>query len=131
MQILTAKLGIIPDRHLGRLHQQHAQETIALLGDGTQPLLARRTVFPGNQAQIAGNLLAPLKTGRVSDGQYKGQRGDRSHARLCHQQTGSFIFLGCFFHRQVQPHHLLVHGLEQFQKISPAFSRPVLQRQLP
>src|SRR2546421_11677452 len=67
MLILLAKLGIVPNRHLGGFHQQHAQKAVALFADSTQPLLSARTILARDQPQITGDLLTPLKPACIPD----------------------------------------------------------------
>ena len=79
-------------RCLGRLHQQEAQQGIALLADVTQSLLASTGVFTRNHPHVGADLLAALKPRRSSDDQHVGQRRERTHARMGHQsqRLGSF-----------------------------------------
>jgi hypothetical protein len=73
---------------LGRgLHQQPAQQPIALLGDVPHPLLMLAAGRLGrNQPQIAAHLLAAGKASPVSQDQHVSQRYHRAYARMSHQQ---------------------------------------------
>src|SRR5277367_4737921 len=65
---------------LGCLHQQEAQQGIALLADVPQPLLASTGVLTRNHPHARADLLAPLKPCRSSDDQ---------HVRQCCKRTNS------------------------------------------
>jgi hypothetical protein len=97
--ILFAKTWVVTYHRLGGLHQQGAQENIALLG---------------NTPQIAGHLLAALKARYVANGDRKGQCCDGPHSWLAHQQYGLRIGLGGLFDRFIQ---LLDLGLDYPQQI--------------
>jgi hypothetical protein len=49
MYVLVAKFRIVAHHTLCRFHQQHAHEAVALLADGTKPLMPTRTVFSRDQ----------------------------------------------------------------------------------
>src|SRR5215472_18763097 len=64
--ILLAKSFVQPARGLYRLDQQLAHESIALLADRAQPLLAARRVLARDQAYIAGHLPAVLEPAHIA-----------------------------------------------------------------
>ena len=77
-------LRIFPRRCLGRLHQQEAQQGVALLADVPQALLTSTGVFTRNHAHIRADLLAALKPSRSSDDQHEGQCRKRTYAGMGH-----------------------------------------------
>jgi hypothetical protein len=65
--IFPTKARIKPHDRAGRFHQQIAEEPAALFADRAHPLLASRRGFSGNQTEIAGNVLASIKTFYVAN----------------------------------------------------------------
>ncbi len=125
--ILLAKSLVQPARCLRRFHQQHARKPVALLADRAEPLFAARTVFARNQSQIAGHLLAALEPRNLANGQHKGQRGDRTHPWLRHQQSRLLVVIGGAFRSLVELANLdIEHRPQPLQIFSPA-RRPTFQ----
>ena len=85
--ILFAKSFVQTHHRVRRFHQRLPQKAIALFGNRPQPLPPSGTVLARNQSQVAGHLFAAREAADVADGQHKRQRGDRTHARLRHQQA--------------------------------------------
>src|SRR6516164_3992894 len=71
--------------YLGRLHQQEAQQRIALFADVTQSLFASTGFLTRNHAHVRADLLAALKPSRSSDDQHIGECRKRPHTRMSHQ----------------------------------------------
>jgi hypothetical protein len=67
---------------LGRLHQQEAQQGIALLGDVPQPLLASTGVFTRNHPHVRADLLAAVEPLRSSDDQHVGECRQWAHTGM-------------------------------------------------
>src|SRR5437773_10306517 len=82
VQILTPPIWVTPCGRLCRLHQQEAQQGIALLADMSQPLPAGTGVLARNQPGVAADLLAARKPLRRSNDQNVDQPRDGSHARM-------------------------------------------------
>src|SRR5450432_3190325 len=83
--VLFGELLIVPDRRLCGFYQHGAQKYIALFGNGPQATLAARTMFAGDQSQIAGYLLASLESRYIPEREHEGQRGNRTDSWLSHQ----------------------------------------------
>src|SRR6201994_1156193 len=126
--ILFAKAWIVTYHRLGRLHQQGAQEDIALLGNAPQPSFAARAVFCGNQPKIAGYLLAALKARYVADGDRKGQCRNGPYSWLAHQQYCLRIGLGGLFPPLVQLLDLGLGYPQQLKQVLAPLLGPPLQR---
>jgi len=106
--ILFAKTLVLAYCGLRRFHQQLAEKAVALLGNGPQAALAARAVFAGNQAQIAGELLATGKASHIPDGQHESQGRHWPYSGLAHQQLGlGMLFGGLFQLIDGQPRHAL------------------------
>src|ERR1700733_1181331 len=67
VHIPSSPVGITTCCGLCRFSQQEAQQRAALLGDVSQPLMARTGVLRRDQSDIAADLLAALETLRRSD----------------------------------------------------------------
>src|SRR5207247_4402475 len=67
-------VGVSADRHLSRLHQQKAQQRVALLADVAQPSPIPAGLLRRHQPHIAGDLLAAAKAFWRSDDQFERQR---------------------------------------------------------
>ncbi len=63
--------------------------------------LPPRRVLARDQPQIAGHLTAVLEPVHIPDGQHKGQRGNRTHSWLRHQQPRLRVLLQRIAHRFV------------------------------
>lgn len=71
--VLLAKPFVQPHRRLRCFHQQPAHKAVPLLANRAQLLPPARGVFPRNQSQIAGHLLATLEPRGIADGHPKRQ----------------------------------------------------------
>src|SRR5882762_6178300 len=80
--ILFFEILIMTHCRLCRFDQQRTEKYIALFGDRSQPALAPRTAFARDQTEIAGHLLAALKTRHITDGRYERQSRIRTYTRL-------------------------------------------------
>src|SRR5271157_3334726 len=129
-RILLAKSFIQPVHALRRLYQQLAQKAVALLADRAQPLMAARAMFARNQSHIAGHLPAVLEPAYIPDSQHKGQRCDRPHTRLRHQQSRLRMFFRRESCRCIQLAHLPVKLCQQLQQIFAPPRRPAFQGKL-
>lgn len=69
--VLLAEVRIEPHRDISRLDQEKPHEPAALLADAAHLLLTSRGVLSGDQAEIAGDLLAPWESANITDGQYE------------------------------------------------------------
>jgi len=58
VHVPTSPVGMDTRRRLGRLHQQEAQQGIALLADVPQALLAGTRVLTRNHSHVVADLLA-------------------------------------------------------------------------
>src|SRR6267143_1873304 len=83
--IATSPLRMASGCRLGGLHQQEAQQGVALLADVPQSLLASTGVLFRNHPHVVADLLATWKTFPSSNDQYEGQCRKRTHARMRHQ----------------------------------------------
>src|SRR6266576_6751417 len=79
VKILTAPFRIAAHCDLGRLHQQEAQQRVALFRDVSQPSPLPAGLLQRHQSQIARDLLATLKPFRSPDDQYECQRRQRTN----------------------------------------------------
>src|SRR6204780_900372 len=66
VNVSTAPVRIVAHRRLRRLHQQESQQRIALLADVPQSLLATTGVFARNHPHVVADLLATMKSVRIS-----------------------------------------------------------------
>ena len=87
-------------------------------------------MFARNQSQIAGHLLAALEAPNVTDGEREGQRGDRTHAWLCHPQPRLLVPFGRLLRHLVQLADLAVQTFQQSQQVLAPPRRPTFQRKL-
>src|SRR5207253_10180457 len=81
----TSPLRIDSCCRLGCLHQQEAQQGIALFADVPQSLFASTGLLIRNHAHVRADLLAAVKTLRSSDDQHIGECRKRTHAGMRHQ----------------------------------------------
>ncbi len=68
-----------------------------------------------------------LKPAHLADGQHKGQRGNRTHARLRHQQPRLCMLFGGTLDRFIQLADLPVQPCQQRQQIFAPPTRPTRQ----
>src|SRR6202049_4985560 len=92
MNVPTSPVGMDTHRRLSSLHQQEAQQGVALFADVPQPLLAATGVLTRNHAHVRANLFAAVETLRSSDDQHIGEGRKRTHTWMRHQSQ----YLGSF-----------------------------------
>src|SRR6266478_3900405 len=85
VNVPTSPVRIVPRSRLRSLHQQEAQQRIALLADVPEPLLLATGVLTGDHPHVVADLLATMKSTRSPDDQHVGQCRKRAHARMGHQ----------------------------------------------
>src|SRR5215472_3513286 len=99
VHIPTSPVRVDPCRRLRCLHQQVAQQGIALLSDVSEPLLAGAGVFTGNHSHIRSDLPAAVESLRRADDQHVGQCRNRAHARMRRQPQRVRPLPGFLLHR--------------------------------
>src|SRR5712671_2254784 len=85
VHVPTSPVRIVPHSCLSSLHQQEAQQRVALLADVPKPLLAATGVLAGDHPHVVTDLLATMKPARSSNDQHVGERRKWAHARMGHQ----------------------------------------------
>src|ERR1700685_2771141 len=116
-------------RYLCCFHQQEAQDRTALLGDVSQTSSIPAGVFQRNQTEVAGHLLATLKTFGFSDDQHKRQCGKRTHTRMGRQSLRLGKLLHFPLHRLAQLRDGWVQPIQQLQQVVPSPAGPRSQRE--
>jgi hypothetical protein len=93
VSIATSPARITTHGRLCGLHQQEAQQRIALLANVSQPLLAATRVLARYQTRIAANLFCTSKPRWRSDDEHIGECREWANARMRHQpqRFGTFI----------------------------------------
>jgi hypothetical protein len=84
-------------------------------------------VFQRHQSEIAGHLLSALKALGVSEDQYEGQCGKRTHTGIRHQSPRFGTLLHFLLDRLGQFHDHWVQSIQQLQQIAPAPAGPRCQ----
>src|SRR5713101_9836870 len=85
VHVPTSPLRIASCGRLGGLHQQEAQQGIALFADVPQPLLACTGVLTRNHPYVRADLLAAVEPLRSSDDQHVGEGRQWAHTGMRHQ----------------------------------------------
>jgi hypothetical protein len=85
VSVMTSPLRIDSCCRLGCLHQQEAQQGIALLADVPQPLLASSGILARNHPHIRADLLATMKPRGSSDDKHVSECCERAHTGMGHQ----------------------------------------------
>jgi hypothetical protein len=98
---------------LGGLDQRGLQPAIALFGDGSALLFARRRFQRGGEPTIAHGIGAGAKALRIADFQGPGQSGNFSHGGDAHEPLDALRQLGVDEQLADQP---LLRALEHFQR---------------
>ena len=122
VKVATSPLRIDSCCRLGGLHQQKAQQGIALLADVPQPLLASTGVLTRNHPHISADLLATRKPCRSPEHLSQGRK--RTHTGMGHQSQRlrslpGFPLGGCrqLCNRRIQT-------VQQLQQLWPASTGP-------
>src|SRR5688572_28313780 len=79
---------------VGRLHQQLAQEGIALLADMELGIAQPRLSAARSQSQIGAHLAAVAESARLLESEHESERGERSHAGDLSQRLDLGMALG-------------------------------------
>src|SRR5713226_7680392 len=85
VNVPTSPLRIASCGRLGGLHQQEAQQGIALFADVPQPLLACTGVLTRNHPYVRADLPAAVEPLRSSDDQHVGEGRQWAHTGMRHQ----------------------------------------------
>src|SRR6266850_7153684 len=93
VHVPTSPLRIASCCRLGGLHQQEAQQGVALFADVPQPLLASTGVLTRNHPHVRADLLAAVEPLRSSDDQHIGECRQWAYTGMRHQpqHVGSLL----------------------------------------
>jgi len=94
VHVPTSPLRIASCCRLGGLHQQEAQQGVALLADVPQPLLASTGVLTRNHPHVRADLLAAVEPLRSSDDQHVGECRQWAYTGMRHQPQHLRSLLG-------------------------------------
>jgi hypothetical protein len=75
VNVPTSPVRVVTRSCLGSLHQQEAQQRVALLADVPEPLLAATGILAGDHSHVVADLLVTMKSTRSSNDQHVGESG--------------------------------------------------------
>jgi hypothetical protein len=85
--IESAQRGVAPDRMHRGFAPQAPQQRVPLLGEVAESLPAATRVLAWNQPDVTGQRLGIDEAGGVAEEYFGRERGDRTHAGVCHQSA--------------------------------------------
>lgn len=88
-----AFLGVT-DNGTGSMDEEHSQVTVTALGDPSESSMGSAGVFPGSEAEVAGEMARGGKTMNVTNKSDEGGSGQKAHAWDRTQEFDDGVVLG-------------------------------------